>query len=167
MYAQASNLLLLGLGGTQPLLRATVGFWRGAIGSEDAGALLRTTAADAPGAAAPSAYGGGGALTAPAALATMVTLFACEHALLAAQWSLLAGVPDVPADVSIERERQAWRARATLAAYAGRPLPTSSEWDDRAIPQRFWGAAAAKGAAAATAGGGGAAAGAASSRHMV
>lgn len=79
-------------------------------------------------------------------------LFACEHLVLAAQYVVFQMMPDEPPGLPATRARLNWRRRATVELAkreysSSRPividgservLPAPVEWDDHAIPDRFW-----------------------------
>lgn len=80
-------------------------------------------------------------------------LFLFEHSMLGAQYIILNVLPDVPPALAIARAKVTWRKRATLEVFkagstGSKPMVVEGiakpvraphiEWDDDAIPERFW-----------------------------
>ena len=47
-------------------------------------------------------------------------------------------VPDIPQDLSVSAARLQWKASLTIAVYSDAPPEPPTEWDDAAIPAKFW-----------------------------
>ena len=78
-----------------------------------------------------------------------IFLFLTEHVLLLLQLYVMYALPDYPEGLAITRARLNWRRKATvaLAMSGGQPIVVDGhervkkppvEWDDHAIPSRFW-----------------------------
>lgn len=76
-------------------------------------------------------------------------LIGCEHLVFAAQLVVLYALPDSSEALAVSRARSNWRRKAALAlaASGGKPIvvdgneavkPPPVDWDDDAVPERFW-----------------------------